>query len=308
MSSDGAVVVSLDFELSWGSHGLGGTPDVEEQRRENVVRLLDLFEDLDAPVTWAVVGHLFLDRCDGVHADMARPYGPLGDTWYDVDPGTSLSADPSYYARDLVTQIRDSAVKHEIGTHTFSHILCDQAGRDTVARELNYCQELASALGVDLRSLVFPQNRVGHLDAVSQAGIEVFRGVGRETVLRHERVAGRYRKYARFLTQRPYRPVTPERVRDGLWRLPGSMYLPYNPLDPELNEFFPTHPRVTRAIKSITLAQERSGIFHLWAHPRNFDDRMFRDLRAILEHARDIGVPIRTMYDATMGHREVSPV
>src|SRR3954471_20193036 len=86
---DGAVfTISLDFELMWGSFdsgkhrkfvshlardGAGGF----RATRAIVERLLALFRKYDVSVTWATVGHLFLDACEereGVkHPDMPRP-------------------------------------------------------------------------------------------------------------------------------------------------------------------------------------------------------------------------------------------
>src|SRR3954465_8798018 len=86
---DGAVfTISLDFELMWGSFdsgkhrkfashlardGAGGL----QTTREIVDGLLALFQKYDVSVTWATVGHLFLESCEergGVkHADMPRP-------------------------------------------------------------------------------------------------------------------------------------------------------------------------------------------------------------------------------------------
>lgn len=296
MLPNGAVVVSLDFELAWGAHGLDVTHDLDgDRQREIVSRLLDVFDEFEAPATWATVGHLMLDACDGVHADMPRPSGALGERWYDADPESTADDASLFYAPDLVEAIFSADVDHELGTHTFSHLPCESADADALERELDRCRSLTDEFGSELHSLVFPLNEVAHLDTVSDAGIRVFRDVGRESVLRHDRLAGRYRKYGRFLTRRPIAPVEPETVVDGLWRLPASMYLPYDPLSPAVNDLFPTHPRVVRAVKSIRAAKRDGEIFHLWAHPRNFDERLFRDLRAILAGARELDVPVLTM-------------
>ena len=72
-----------------------------------------------------------LVRVDGIHAARRRIVRVAdvvleqsekdeGD-WFKADPCTNLQTDPNWYAPDLIKLIRDSKVKHEIGSHTFSH-------------------------------------------------------------------------------------------------------------------------------------------------------------------------------------------
>lgn len=70
MSGSPSVIISLDAELLWGFDEYDEFPLARVQHgREAWAYLLELFEDADIPATWAVVGHLFFDSCDGVHAD-----------------------------------------------------------------------------------------------------------------------------------------------------------------------------------------------------------------------------------------------
>ncbi|WP_379786828.1 polysaccharide deacetylase family protein [Halomicroarcula sp. GCM10025743] len=261
--------------------------------------MLDLFNRYDAPATWAVVGHLMLNSCDGSHTSLPRPDGQLGHRWYDEDPGTDSDDAPLYYAPDLVEAIASTEISHELGCHTFSHLLCSEASEVVLNAELEQCRTLLQSHGQELQSLVYPRNELAHLDTVADAGIKVIRDVSSEYILRHRRVGGRYRRYARFITRRPYTPVVPEPIQEDCWRLPASMYLPFNPLSPTVNDMFATHPRVVRAQKSIDAAARESGIFHVWAHPQNFDDRLFRDLESILAYANRQEVPVLTMHEAT---------
>ncbi len=64
-SAGAAMCISADFELNWAfrsspehirnEHG--------KRTRENLPFLLKLFEDCEVPITWATVGHLFLEHC-----------------------------------------------------------------------------------------------------------------------------------------------------------------------------------------------------------------------------------------------------
>jgi peptidoglycan/xylan/chitin deacetylase (PgdA/CDA1 family) len=302
MLEDGAVVVSLDTELEWGFHGFDidhHLSDDGTRERKLVHRLLGLFERTDTPATWAVVGHLFLDHCDGSHSELSRPsYAHTDDDWYRGDPGSNREAAPLRYGTDIVDAIEATTIDHEIATHTFSHVLCDQEGcsSDVLRDELRRCKQLTER-DHKLTSIVFPRNEIDHLSTVADAELNVYRGRSSENVLRREAPAGRYRKFARFLAHRPPPLVTPTEVRDGLWNLPASQYLPYDPFSRQ-TAALSLSPRVGRAKRAIELAEERGEIFHLWAHPHNFDASLLDDLEAILSFAQETDVPRLTMRDA----------
>jgi len=79
------IIFSADFEMAWGwrfskrgSHNpLVYAIRQAEQTRRNFPELLKLFDRYNVPVTWATVGHLFLDRCHKsngrAHPDLPRP-------------------------------------------------------------------------------------------------------------------------------------------------------------------------------------------------------------------------------------------
>lgn len=83
-----ALVISADFELAWGWQHVRTTGAARAlalakaaQARRNLpvlFDLFDLFDRYDVPVTWATVGHLFLESCNGngaAHPEVRRlPY------------------------------------------------------------------------------------------------------------------------------------------------------------------------------------------------------------------------------------------
>jgi hypothetical protein len=157
----GIVVFSADFEMAWAFRfsKTNRQAAVEKglQERYNVPILLNLFDKNQIPVTWAIVGHLFLNNCarnnlNFAHNEMPRPSyfeNPhwifnSGD-WYDNDPCTDYKTDPAWYAPDLVEQIIKSKVNHEIGCHTFSHIdfTYKNCTHKLAEAELNACIKLA---------------------------------------------------------------------------------------------------------------------------------------------------------------------
>ncbi|MFA5499524.1 MAG: polysaccharide deacetylase family protein [Candidatus Omnitrophota bacterium] len=183
-----AFCVSADFELSWA--WMFGDPKLAYnkamQARKNFPLLLALFEKYSIPITWATVGHLFLEKCEkgtnGMpHHDLPRPSGYYKNTywewasgdWYQYDPCTCAEKDPLWYAPDLIHSILKSGVKHELGTHTFSHIdFSDQnCSNELAEKEIKKCIEVMKTYGITPRSMVFPGNFEGHLDILSGLGI-----------------------------------------------------------------------------------------------------------------------------------------
>jgi peptidoglycan/xylan/chitin deacetylase (PgdA/CDA1 family) len=190
-----AVLISADFELAWAwryakrfENAFYGVLQMARQERENLPGILALCEQYNIPITWATVGHLFLESCEkknGVaHFDIPRlgnfenEYWKFsGKDWYEYDSCTNLETDPEWYCPDLIKLIQASKVNHEIACHTFSHIDCrDSICSPSVMRaELRKCKELAEGFGVQLASFVHPGHTIGNLDVLKEEGFTNFR-------------------------------------------------------------------------------------------------------------------------------------
>src|SRR5207245_8162172 len=84
--------------------------------------------------------------------------------WYMHDPCTNYRDDPLWYAPDLIGDILESPIHHEIGTHSFSHIGFSATCSDPilVRRELEESAVAMRRFGITPRSLRYPFNRLGH--------------------------------------------------------------------------------------------------------------------------------------------------
>lgn len=128
----GVVTLSVEVELAWGQHDKGSEAFesvLSEGRTSETAalrRLLSTCDDLDIPISFDVVGHLFHDSCSGIHQS------PHDSGWFDADPGTDLDTDPLFYAPDLIRSIDDATTDHGICTHTYSHALCDEISTATL--------------------------------------------------------------------------------------------------------------------------------------------------------------------------------
>jgi peptidoglycan/xylan/chitin deacetylase (PgdA/CDA1 family) len=289
-------VISLDEELVWGSFDHtpaerfhAANPDL----RGTVRRLLALFDRHSVPVTWAVVGHLFLSSCERgengrAHPDVVRPrFSWYAGDWLADDPCSNRAQAPLWYGDDLIEMIQAAATTHEIGSHSFSHVVYGDPGcsRAAAVSDVRACLDAAQRWGVRLRSFVFPRNVGGHHQVLAEHGFVAYRG---EEPTWYRTLPGRARRMAHLAEQaacvRP--PVSvPQETLPGLWNIPGSMILlPRH----GVRRMIPLGVRLRRGTLGLTRAVEERQLFHLWFHPFNFSrdrEAMLQLLDQILRHA-----------------------
>jgi peptidoglycan/xylan/chitin deacetylase (PgdA/CDA1 family) len=189
----GIIIFSADFEMAWAFR-FSKTKFKESnekglKERKNVPILLDLFQKYSISVTWAIIGHLFLNQCKRdanmlAHPEMPRPiffenqnWSFYSGDWYSHDPCTDFINDPAWYAPDLIDQILGSKNNHEIGCHTFSHIdfsykNCPKTLADA---ELDACLKAATMKNVKLKSMVFPGGTFGNFESLKKKGFICYR-------------------------------------------------------------------------------------------------------------------------------------
>lgn len=215
------VLISADFELAWAWRYAKSSMDsysmsIEKatQERKNVPEILKLCEKYNIPITWATVGHLFLESCqrhNGIaHAEIPKVHhyqGPFwdfsGNDWFEYDPCTNYQENNLWYCPDLVRQIIDSPVEHELANHTFSHIDC----RDNICSpelfkaELRASKKIANEYGISLSSFVHPGHTIGNLDILKDEGFTNFRTDFRNVLgypLKHENGLWEFEQTAEF--------------------------------------------------------------------------------------------------------------
>ncbi|OLZ40434.1 polysaccharide deacetylase [Natrinema saccharevitans] len=272
----GSVVISLDAELGWGFHDLVTPPTerVEAGRRGWSV-MLELLEEFEVPATWAVVGHLMLDSCDGVHADHPAPEG-----WFARERGEWADREDLRYGPDLVAAVLEADADHEFASHSFSHVLFGrpETDRELAAAELERSREIAADWNRSIDTLVYPRNDVGHRDVLAEQGVTAYRGRSPT----RDGVRGLFDSTVRD------RSMLVEPVVDeyGLVNVPASMFLfGFEGAARTVAESIWADPMVELARRGIDEAARTDGLFHMWLHPNNLtDERDDRRMRAILSH------------------------
>ena len=301
----GALVLSIDTELAWGAVHHGSAPEAYphwrdyDRVRPAVDRLLAAMDRYDISCTWAVVGHLMLDRCEPVggvkHPELKRPaYSWFKqDDWFYADPASSASEAPKWYGPDVISKIRGAKTKHEIGSHTFSHMIIGDPGcsAEVFSSDLDAHISLANKAGIKLESFVYPKNRVGHAGELAARGFTCYRTSERPWYSRFSgRMYGLAYKADIFTPVPP--PVTFPRSRGGVWELPASYYYRIG------GGWASRQPMAVRRWKlrlGLRRAAARKGMLHIWFHPYDIAgdiERLMPPLEATFKEAaklRDAG-------------------
>ncbi|MDL0131632.1 polysaccharide deacetylase family protein [Halobacterium salinarum] len=169
----GVVTLSIELELGWGMHDKAEYGHLSEDRTAETKalrRILDLADHHDLPITFDVVGHLLHESCTGSHT------GPYPEDYWSEDPGTDRETSPHFYAPDMVRKIRKRPTDHEFATHTYSHLLADEASSAQLDNELSKVQQVYSDFGIQKpTSIVMPRHQDPDYSVLIDHGITTIR-------------------------------------------------------------------------------------------------------------------------------------
>lgn len=280
----GAFVVSLDFELAWGTRGRhwDGRIDCDlDGTRPAIQELLSLFREFDVSATWVAVGALFLGG--------ATRHPWLDDPQFDDVPLGDCRSHPHWYADDVLELLRSAAPTQDIGCHTLTHAFVQDTddGRKQFDCELSRSVELFKSLGLPSpRSFIFPKHYMAHFELLRRHGFECYRGpeAGWFEHLPTKSLKAMGRLASARMRQSPSVRY-PTRHSDGLWVIPSSQFYPSFR---SVGRWLSVADRAARAIKGLNTAADKRGVFHLWTHPFNLGLRsseLIHGIRDVLVHA-----------------------
>lgn len=272
------LIVSLDFELFWGMQDCMELTEYEANilgGRKAIPQMLDLFRKHGIHATWATVGFLF-----GKSEEELRKYFPMQIPTYENETlsayrcfgsiGTDETSAPCYYGASLIEQLA-AAPGQEIGSHTFSHYYCREAGQTTAQfrADMEAAKAIAADQGYALRSVILPRNQCEpeYTQVLTDLGFTAYRDEENDWI--HEKV--KFRPLMRILRLLDvYFPLTGQggyepKIENGIVNLVGSrMYKPYfKPLA------FMERLKIRRIKKQMLYAAKNGLTFHLWWHPHN---------------------------------------
>lgn len=286
----GTITLSIELELGWGIHDKAEYSHLSPDRSaENKAlnRLLDLADIHNLPITFDVVGHLLHDSCLGSHP------GPHQESWWTEDPGTTSNSDPLFYAPNLVREIQNRETDHELATHTYSHLLADEATSEELDDELATVEEVHADFGLPTpTSIVMPRHQQPDYSILADHGVETIRrpidGYGRDFTNPVSKLW--------WLLTRDHPECTID-TRNGILETTAtphpsltSLTLPSGQSSP--HPVFSIIPRRIRQylhrrymINAIDLAATRGEHVHLWTHLYNMaNDSQWEPMKESLAH------------------------
>jgi len=286
----GALVISLDFELHWGVRDHRPLDAAERRRllaaRGVVPGILSAFREHAVRATWATVGFLFARSRE--EALECRPrhmphYEQVALDPYCESLGRGETDDPFHFAPSLIRQVAQEPGQ-EVGSHSYSHYYSLEQGQSEAEfkADVASAKRIAENSGYRLRSYVFPRNQVrgSYLPILGQAGFQSYRGTEPAAAKAPVTFREQRRPWLRAL-----------RLMDAYWDVNGpqtvdwpasgkpapvdaSRYL--RPFAPALRALEDT--RLRRIASAMKRAAIEKRIFHLWWHPEDFAGHPRRNL------------------------------
>jgi peptidoglycan/xylan/chitin deacetylase (PgdA/CDA1 family) len=325
--SQGALVISLDFELHWGVRDHRPLDAAERQRliaaRVVVPGILKTFRDHGVRATWATVGLLFArsrEEAQECRPDRLPKYQQMELDPYNEPLGRDESEDPFHFAPSLVQEVAQEPGQ-EIASHSYSHYYSLEAGQgeEEFKGDVASAKRIAENSGYRLRSYVFPRNQVraSYLPILRHAGFYTYRGTepvaAKAPVPFHEQ----RKPWSRAL-----------RLLDAYCNVNGvqTVDFPYGdqpaPVDASryLRPFSPAlrsleGMRLKRIAAAMRSASREKRIFHLWWHPEDFalhPERNLNFLHQVLgvfdQCRRDYGMVSLSMGDVAAVSPDVAQV
>ncbi|MDI2586522.1 polysaccharide deacetylase family protein [Psychrobacillus sp. NEAU-3TGS] len=281
------------MELNWGVHDAFTLQNYGENilgARIAIPRILQLFLKYDIHATWAIVGMLYCKSKEELLSkleDLEVPYeneafSPKSNLW---QVGENEIQDPYHYGHSLIDTIK-SLPNQEIGTHTFSHYYCLEAGQRTEHFETDL--QAIVQLNEEITSLVFPRNQTNndYLYVCKKYGINAYRGNEKTWI---------YSPYTSKTNTRTKRML---RLLDAYVNLTGHHTFPLKSIqkEPIINikssRFLRPYSkqlavleklRLRRIKNGLTKAAKNNELYHLWWHPHNFGKNIEENLQFLEE-------------------------
>lgn len=271
-------MISLDLELGWGLNTLNDFKFLNLMKnniRKTIFILINFFEKYKIPVTWAIVGHLFLDSCKNEKCLTQKNKNIYNyNKEYYHDPYTNINKDPLFYGKDIIERILANTINHDIGYHSFSHPIFTRISRDMARDEIKEVINIGRNFDIKFKSFVYPKNEIAYVDILKEYGFKIYRG----------KTAGLYNKKSNLLKKKITGgigkiiadPVEPKLV-EGIWEIQGSMLFYDSQIPRSL---------IPRAKIGLLRTLKNKKIFHIWLHPWNLlkNRRSINDIEIILKY------------------------
>lgn len=292
---NGALVLSFDYELSWGiandpfcweySRDMSVVPDIVE-------KMLYLLETCNLNATWAVVGGI---SCENIHElkhliDTKKFTGvksPLNSRLFKE----RAQSDPQLFFAPWTIQKIIQSPGQELASHTFTHSYFEnpQLQNDAIVADVRAMNKFTKAVGVPINCLVFPQNLVvsQYIDHNLNKQKLFYRSNPNSFFYRsgHKTPLGRFGKAIRLLNE-----CTGNLNNEFTW-LPGQLSYPASYMLRFNLPDIASRLTFKAILNRMTIAAKNKMVIHLWCHPHNLKahpERSFEMLTALTDHFKNL--------------------
>ena len=257
-------ILSLDCEGKWGMadclkpfhHQAITSANLTKAYRQ----LLDTLDRHGISATFAFVMAFALSESERTRFQVLDEEANPDDRWlrhyWDC---LKAGLGDGWHQPEAFDMVRSSGL-HEIASHGFCHRpLADAAIDPPGARcELRLATEAAKLKQIELRTLVFPRNEVGNLEAVRATGYQGYRA---RLDRRRGRAAALLEEYNVWRAPQSVTDVT-----DGLVVIPSGRFFNWR-FGPR--KLVPPAVTVARWRHQLETCARHGGVVHLWLHPHN---------------------------------------
>lgn len=286
-------VLSLDFELAWGSpeHWSNDAFLARALKaRDAALSILEACAEYDIHATWAIVGALFADNYE--HFLEFAPPEQLRPGYIDrrLSPYSHLdrireSGRNAFFCPEIIKSVAEIE-NQEISSHTFSHYFCLEPGAsaNTFVADLDSFRRITANWNITGTSLVFPRNQVDRecLNVLHQKGFTAYRGTERSALWKARPRSKRTTLVRALRVADAFLPLSGGKLHtqfdepyNGLFNVPSSRFLrPYSSKMKILDGM-----KLGRIRSEMRRAAELGAIYHLWFHPENFATHLQENLR-----------------------------
>lgn len=267
MSLQGVFTLSLDCEGLWGvaDHLGSSTKPINQSSLSEVYSYIDdVLSHHSIKATYAFTTLFTQDEANILrYKDSIQSYTNEQDQWYKHIYRTLRSENLNgWLGREFYLQAKKSG--HEIAWHGFTHHPLGETTKENIVKfEVSESLKVFEKESLDVTSIVFPRNDVGHLKLLGNSGFDVYR----EGVIEQSRLHSN--KYYRVLDEFNILKSSQKfksSNKTPMISLPAGYFLNWPSGPRRLIPSEVTYRRWDHILKS---ASRHSAQVHMWFHPHN---------------------------------------
>jgi hypothetical protein len=239
------------------------------------------------------VGHIFYKHCEECEIcpilEWKEKYSSYEEAY--------KTGHPLWYGADVIDMLLNAELKHEIAFHGYTHETFDSMSREKAEFEIQEFIRVAGRKGIDAKSIVFPRNKIGHLELFEKFGFTSYRGEEHLPLLtRNKYFFGKIAKLLDHAFAITTPPIYEKKafLVGNMANLAATQHIFGFDRKPELwlDGLGLPNLRIRKITKAIKKAAEQQKTVHIWAHPWEFrTESDFGKLEFIFKHvAQEIRV------------------